>query len=111
MAGIIVLRPGVDWTATGGLFDWTLEFVIPRITDREAAERLQEIVDNNLRSLWIEDLSARAQQEIVDHWRDGLIAAGQQQLPDTDQKATVLRRLQELVEATYTAGFPGQVSS
>ncbi|NJC12660.1 hypothetical protein F4558_002486 [Micromonospora profundi] len=111
MAGIIVLRPGVDWTTTGGLFDWTLEFVIPRLADRRAAEHLQEIVDNNLGSLWVEELPASAQREIVDQWRSGLVAAGQQQLPETEQKASVLRHLQELVEATYTAGFPGTAGS
>ncbi|MFF5180656.1 hypothetical protein ACFY2Q_21730 [Micromonospora sp. NPDC000316] len=110
MAGIIVLRPGVDWTATGGLFDWTLEFVIPRLTDRQAAERLQEIVDNNLGSLWFEELPAPAQQEIVDHWRNGLVTAGQRQLPETEQKASVLRHLEELVEATRVAGFPGSAT-
>ncbi|RLP89325.1 hypothetical protein EAD89_15325 [Micromonospora sp. BL4] len=105
MAGLIVLKPGVDWTATGGLFDWTLEFLIARISDRQAAAHLQEIVDNNLGSLWIDDLPAAAKQEVVNHWREGLVAAGERQLPDTEHKTDVIRHLQELVEATYTAGF------
>ncbi|PZG18362.1 hypothetical protein C1I95_13750 [Micromonospora craterilacus] len=107
MAGLIVLKPGVDWTATGGLFDWTLEFLISRLSDRQAAARLQEIVDNNLGSLWIDELPGPVQQEIVRHWRSGLVGAGEQQLPETEQKATVVRHLQELVDATYTAEFPG----
>ncbi|MFI7575889.1 hypothetical protein [Micromonospora sp. NPDC049497] len=106
MAGIIVLKPGVDWTATGGLFDWTLEFLISRVSDKQAAQHLQEIVDNNLGSLWIGEMPSPVQQEIVGHWRDGLVATGEQQLPDTGQKADVIRHLQELVDATYAAGFP-----
>ncbi|MFG1777737.1 hypothetical protein ACGFIR_14555 [Micromonospora sp. NPDC049051] len=106
MAGLIVLKPGVDWTATGGLFDWTLEFLVERLSDREAADHLQEIIDNNLGSLWIDQLSTRAQREIIRHWRGGLVKAGEQQLPETDHKASVIRHLQELVDATYSAGYP-----
>ncbi|MEU9510202.1 hypothetical protein AB0D32_28425 [Micromonospora sp. NPDC048170] len=102
-----MLRPGVDWTATGGLFDWTVEFLIPRLSDRQAAEHLQEIVDNNLGSLWVADLPTTVQQEIVEHWRSGLIAAGRQQLPESQEKAAVLHHLQKLVDATYSAGFVG----
>ncbi|MCG5463434.1 hypothetical protein MED01_001556 [Micromonospora sp. MED01] len=105
MAGLIVLKPGVDWTATGGLFDWTLEFLISRLSDRQTANHLQEIVDNNLGSLWIDGLPAAAQQEIIRHWRNGLVATGQQQLPETEHKIDVIRHLQELVDATYSAGF------
>ncbi|MGC4749642.1 hypothetical protein ACLQ28_28890 [Micromonospora sp. DT201] len=107
MAGLIVLKPGVDWTATGGLFDWTLEFLIPRLTDRQAADHLQEIVDNNLGSLWLDNLPAATKREIVSHWRDGLVTAGERQLPETEHKVVVIRHLQELVDATYSAGFPG----
>ena len=111
MAGLIVLKPGVDWTATGGLFDWTLEFLISRLSDRQAADHLQEIVDNNLGSLWIDDLPIAAQQEIVGHWRIGLVTAGERQLPETEHKVDVIRHLQELVDATYSAGFPGRRQS
>ncbi|RLP96447.1 hypothetical protein EAD98_10010 [Micromonospora sp. CV4] len=107
MAGLVVLKPGVDWSATGGLFDWTLEFLIGRLSDEQTAAHLQEIVDNNLGSLWIDDLPAAAQQEVVKHWRDGLVAAGEQQLPDSEHKADVIRHLQELVDATYWDGCTG----
>ncbi|MEH1057143.1 hypothetical protein V6U89_18315 [Micromonospora sp. CPCC 206171] len=107
MAGLIVLKPGVDWTATGGLFDWTLEFLISRLGDRQVAGHLQEIIDNNLGSFWVSELPQDTQTEIVNHWRRGLIAAGEQDLPETEQKADVIRHLQELVDATYSAGYPG----
>ncbi|MEW2384673.1 hypothetical protein AB0873_21640 [Micromonospora sp. NPDC047707] len=112
MAGLIVLKPGVDWTASGGLFDWTLEFLISRLSDRQAADSLQEIIDNNLGSLWVADMPTRVQHEIIGHWRDGLIAAGERELPDTEHKTAVIHRLQELVDATYLAypnSFPRRV--
>ncbi|MET8234241.1 hypothetical protein ABZS77_26560 [Micromonospora sp. NPDC005298] len=107
MAGLIVLKPGVDWTATGGLFDWTLEFLISRLSDRQTVGHLQEIVDNNLGSLWLDDLPAAAQREVVRLWRDGLIEAGEGHLPETEHKADVIRHLQELVDATYAAESAG----
>ncbi|MEV6693888.1 hypothetical protein AB0M35_20695 [Micromonospora sp. NPDC051196] len=96
----------MDWTATGGLFDWTLEFLISRLSNRAIAGQLQEIVDNNLGSLWLHELPGSAQQEIIGHLRNGLISAGEEQLPDTEQKRVVLGHLQELVDATHAAGFP-----
>ena len=101
MAGLIVLRPGIDWTATGGLFDWTLEFLVSRLSDRRAAEHLQEIIDNNLGSFWLEDLSPEAQREVVSYWRAALVAEGERDLPNTDQKPDVMAHLRELVAATY----------
>ncbi|MBW4701219.1 hypothetical protein J7462_04835 [Micromonospora sp. RL09-050-HVF-A] len=109
MAGLIVLKPGVDWTATGGLFDWTLEFLITRLSDRRVADQLQEIVDNNLGSVWVHELPPSVQVEIFGHWRHGLVEAGKQDLPENDHKTDVLRHLQELVDATYSAGIQAEV--
>ena len=51
--------------------------------------------------MWVDDLPEAAQREIVSHWRNDLVTAGEQQLPDTEHKAEVIRHLQELVDATY----------
>ncbi|MET8267563.1 hypothetical protein ABZU92_26655 [Micromonospora arida] len=72
---------------------------------RPTANHLQEIVDNNLGSLWIDDLPPAAQQEIVSHLRSSLVTVGGRQLPETEHKVDVIRHLQELVDATYSAGF------
>lgn len=101
MAGLIVLRPGIDWTATGGLFDWTLDFLVSRLSDKGAVDHIQEIIDNNLGSFWLEDLPLEAQREVVTHWRTALVAEGERDLPETDQKPDVVAHLRELVAATY----------
>jgi hypothetical protein len=98
MAGLIVLRPGLDWTATGGLFDWTLEFLIPRLADQEAVERLREIVANNLGSLWISEFSPETRRDIAAHLRNDLVPIAERELPASDRKVEAIQHLQELAD-------------
>ena len=101
MAALIMVRPGVDWQASGGLFDWTLEFLIPKLSDRKAAEWLQTVVDNNLGSIGISDFSAETQEEIVRLLRTGVVPAAEHDLPEGPAKAAAVASLRELVELTY----------
>lgn len=108
MAGLLVLKPGVDWTATGGLFDWTLGFLIQRLSDNDAVGRLREIVDNNLGSLWVSEFAPETQQEIVAALRSGLVAAAERELPESDYKAAAIRHLRELVDLTSQLDEPAR---
>ncbi|GAA4591115.1 hypothetical protein BJY16_000166 [Actinoplanes octamycinicus] len=98
MAGLLVLGPGADWVVSGGLFDWVLEFLRARISAPEAKAHLREIVDNNLGSFWLAELSPAARDEAMELLRHELVEAGRQELPDGDGKADVIRRLQELAD-------------
>ena len=100
MAALIMVKPGLDWQASGGLFDWTLGFLIPRLSDKKAAEWLQTAVDNNLGSIWIPDFPKETQKEIFTILRDGLISAAEQELPEGPAKAPAIAHLQELVDLT-----------
>ncbi len=103
MASLILVRPGVDWVASGGLFDFTLEFLIPRLSDPKAAEALQAVVDNNLGSVWLTDFPAATQEEVFLLLRTGLIAEAEGSLPEGPGKAAALDALQKLVDSTYRA--------
>jgi hypothetical protein len=100
VAALIMVRPGKAWQASGGLFDWTLEFLIARLSDKETADELRTVVDENLGSLWIPDLPASTQEEIYRLLRSGLVSAGRQELPDGPARADTLDQLQELVDLT-----------
>ncbi|HEX8343351.1 MAG TPA: hypothetical protein VF657_01225 [Actinoplanes sp.] len=104
MAALILIKPNVDWTSTGGLFDWTLEFLIARLSDRDTAEWMQTVVDNNLGSIWITEFPAATQDEIFELLRNELIPAAQRELPEGPAKADALDRLQHLVDLTYRDG-------
>ena len=101
MAGLMMVKPGLDWQSSGGLFDWTLEFLIPRLSDRNAAAWLQTVVDNNLGSIWISRFPEATQKEIYNHLRGGLIPAAERELPDGSAKAAAIAHLEELVDLTY----------
>jgi hypothetical protein len=100
MAALIMVKPGLDWQASGGVFDWTLAFLIPRLSDKKTAEWLQTVVDNNLGSIWIPDFPNETQEEIFTILRDGLISAAEQELPEGPAKAPAIAHLQELVDLT-----------
>lgn len=101
MAALIMVRPGRDWQSTGGLFDWTLEWLIPRLSDEKTAELLRAVVEENLGSLWIPDLPAHAREEIYGLLRSGVLPAAEHDLPETPAKPYALTQLRELVELTY----------
>lgn len=107
MAALIVFKPGVDWTTTGGLFDWTLEFLMRRVPHQEVVDHLREIVDNNLGSFWLDDVPARYRAEILTRLRQELLAAAERELPDTDQKPAALGHLRELVDAACRVDSSG----
>jgi hypothetical protein len=96
MAALIMVRPGRDWQSSGGLFDWTLEYLIPRLTDASTAEWLRTVVEENLGSLWIPDLPYPAQAEIYTLLRADLLRAAEAELP-----AAAVAELRELIALTY----------
>lgn len=101
MAALIMVRPGRDWQSSGGLFDWTLEWLIPRLSDDKAAEWLRTVVAENLGNLWIPDLPAGAQEEIYRLLRSDVLTAAERELPESPAKPYALSQLRELVALTY----------
>jgi hypothetical protein len=96
MAALIMVRPGRDWQSSGGLFDWTLEYLIPRLSDKETADWLRTVVEQNLGSIWIPDLPPHTQDQIYDLLRTEILAAARRELPAEAQD-----QIQELVDLTY----------
>jgi len=96
MAALIMVRPGRDWQSSNGLFDWTLEFLIPRLSDEKTADWLRTVVAENLGNLWIPDLPGEAQDEIYATLRSMLLPAAEHELPPP-----AVAQLRELVALTY----------
>jgi len=103
MAALILVKPDVDWQASSGLFDFAVEFLIPRMSDRAAADWMRTVVDNNLGSLWLTEFSAQTQREVFELWRAGLLEAAERSIPDSPGRASALAKLQELVDLTADA--------
>ena len=104
MAGLLVVEPGRDWAASGGLFEWTLDFLMRRLTVPEAVEHLRDIAEHNLGSLWLSELSAEARAQALAQLRDHLVEAGERELPDGPRKAAVIDQLRQLADLADHAG-------
>lgn len=100
MAALIMVREGRDWQSSAALFDWTLEYLIPRVTDEKTADWLRTVVDENLGNLWIPDLPAEAQEQICSLIQSGLLGAAERELPAGPDKPAALAQLHELVAMT-----------
>lgn len=101
MAALILVKPGVDWQSSAGLFEFALEYLIPRLSDRATAEWMRTVVDNNLGSVWFTEFSEETQEQIFGLLRNGLVEAGDRELPDGPAKPSALARLRELADLTY----------
>lgn len=97
MAALIMVREGRDWQSSGALFDWTLEFLIPRLSDEKSAEWLRTIVEENLGCLWIPDLPADTREEIYALLRTSVLAAAERDFPGSP----AVGELRELVALTF----------
>lgn len=100
MAALILVKPGLNWTASGGLFDFTLEFLISRLSDEKVAESLRTVVENNLGSVWLTEFPPPTQQEIFELLQTELIPAARRELPESPAKASALDLLQQLADLT-----------
>jgi hypothetical protein len=97
MAALILVRDDVDWQASNGLFEFVLEYLIPRLSDRATAEWLRTVVDDNLGSIWVPEFPEATQTEVFDLLRSGLIFAAEQELPAGPSKEPAVEQLRELV--------------
>jgi hypothetical protein len=96
VAALILLDEGIDWQTSGGMFDWTLEFLIDRIEDQQAIDRLHQIIDNNLGSLWLTEFTPPVRTAALEHLSRDLLPAAEQHLPPSDRRDEALAALRAL---------------
>ena len=101
MSGFMIVKKGVNWSTTGGLFDWTMEFLESRLSDVKTARYLRGLVEDNVQMLALPDLPSQTRQEIVTVIQNELVAAGEREIPNGDGKPFALNALRELVALTY----------
>jgi hypothetical protein len=101
MASLILVKPGLPWLSSGGMFGFALRNLTPRLSDRRSADWLRTVVDHELGSVWFPDLPPATQEEIFGLLRRGLIRAAVRELPDGPAKGPAIAHLQELVRLTY----------
>ena len=105
MSGFMIVDKGVNWSASGGVFDWTLEFLGSKVSDAETVEYLADVKDN-VQMLALPDFPPPVRNELVAIIRNDLVAAAERDLPEGEAKPFALAALQELVDLTYAPAKP-----
>ena len=77
MADTIFLSDEYGWTASFGLFEWVLEFLLERVTDEETERELRSVLDHHLGAVDVCRLPAGGRQEIFRALREDLVEAAE----------------------------------
>jgi hypothetical protein len=101
VASLIVVKPGLPWLSSGGMFGFASRYLAPRLSDRRAADWLPTVCRPRARFGVDPGLPAATQEEIFARLRRGLLPAAVRDLPDGPAKGPAAAHLQELVRLTY----------
>jgi hypothetical protein len=98
VAALILLDDDAEWQSTGGMVDFVLEFLIERIDDPGAVQRMREIVDNNLGSLWLTEFPPAARTAALEHLSRDLVPVAERDLPASDRRDDALAAFRALAD-------------
>jgi hypothetical protein len=84
MANTIFISDEYGWTASSGLFEWVLEYLLKCIDDAATKETIQQVVQHRLGSLDVTQMSEAGRREVLSALRTGMVAARRGQ-PRTDR--------------------------
>jgi hypothetical protein len=93
MAGDIIVSDEYAWTASFGLFDWVLEFLVASIDDDATKEELRQVLDAHLGVVDLRRLPEAGRAEITRALREHLAPAAESGLaltqPEPQRRFTV----------------------
>jgi hypothetical protein len=102
MSSDLIIGPGREWNARGGLFDYVLEAFAETTSDEAFKARLHEFVKENLGSqgLWLRSCTAAQADEMKTWIRDSLISTAERDSLTwnltPEERRQVLEHLREL---------------
>jgi hypothetical protein len=77
MAKTIILSDEYSWTASFGLFEWVLEFLLNTVSDSTTKKELQERLDHNLPGLDVLRMPEVRRREVLRALREHLVLAAE----------------------------------
>ncbi|MFB9238470.1 hypothetical protein ACFFWC_23565 [Plantactinospora siamensis] len=75
MASTIFVSDEYGWTASWGLFEWVIEFLLGTVGDEPTRQELRQVMEHNLGAVMVSELSAPGRREVLDALRTGLVPA------------------------------------
>ena len=77
MADTLFLSDEYGWTASFGLYNWVLEFLLERVSDPATRQELQTVHDTELGAVDVRQLPDGGRAEIMRALREDLVAAAE----------------------------------
>jgi hypothetical protein len=77
MANTIFISDEYAWTASSGLFEWVLEYLMKSVDDAATKETIQQVVQHGLGSVDVTQMSEAGRREVLSALRTGMVAAAE----------------------------------
>ena len=77
MSKAVVLSDKYSWSASWGVFDWLVGFLLREVDDPNTRQHLQDVREYNLTVLDARALPADVQQRLLERLREGLLPAAE----------------------------------
>ena len=81
MAGSIIITENNHWSMGSSIYHWVAEFLIANINDKEIAQKIQFIEDNNLQCIDFADFTPEQQRKLTETLTTKLIPYAKRRIP------------------------------
>jgi hypothetical protein len=72
MASTVFISDEYAWTASSGLFEWVLEYLLKNVNDVATKESIQQVVQHQFGSIDVTQMSAAGRREVLSAPRTGM---------------------------------------
>lgn len=107
MSGTVVFGDGEKWSASSGVFNWVVGFLIDRVEDGLTRDELSLIDEQNFCWLDLAQLNADGREAVLRALGSALVPYSEERLPDTSHRDATLNALRELAELAIAKAESG----
>jgi hypothetical protein len=107
MSGTVVFDDDENWSASSGIFNWVVAFLIDRVEVGPTRDELSLIDEQNFRWLDLTRLPEGGRASVVRALSSALVPHAEENLPHTSHRDATLNVIRELADLAAGRGEPG----
>jgi hypothetical protein len=77
MASSVLINDEYGWSASSGLFEWVLDYLLTAVEDAATRQTIQQARDHQFGSINLTQLTPTGRQQVLDALRSGLVPAAE----------------------------------